>query len=147
MSNTHPDAPKPFPGLGIGTEIAHSSHSETAFALVRSFVTTCSNEHSECKQFGSSGLPTRVIDLGLDQSAVPRLCTGLRGRKEQYIALSHCWGTTRGFITTTGNIEARKLGFELDELPSSFRDAITVTRALGIRYLWIDSLCIMQDDR
>jgi hypothetical protein len=65
----------------------------------------------------------------------------------RYIALSYCWGpqTLKPFATTTSaNIKDRKLGIPLEQLPQTFQDAITITRGLGIRYLWIDALCILQ---
>jgi hypothetical protein len=48
--------------------------------------------------------------------------------------------------TLKENVERRMEGFKLDELPRTFQDAIQVTRELGIKYIWIDSLCIIQDD-
>ncbi|KAF2670488.1 HET-domain-containing protein, partial [Microthyrium microscopicum] len=64
-----------------------------------------------------------------------------------YASLSHCWGTSSHPLTTKATLESRKRGFPVAELAQTFQDAIFVTRALGIRYLWIDSLCICQDDR
>ncbi|KAE8373361.1 heterokaryon incompatibility protein-domain-containing protein [Aspergillus bertholletiae] len=65
----------------------------------------------------------------------------------QYITLSHCWGKRLDFniITTTSNIRSHMREIELDDLPSNFWDAISITRRLGIRYLWIDAICIIQD--
>lgn len=65
---------------------------------------------------------------------------------EQYIYLSHCWGGHQPLKTDVSTIEARKKGINWDELPRTFQDAVVMTRALGIRYLWIDSLCTVQDD-
>ena len=68
----------------------------------------------------------------------------------KYIALSHCWGqdpptkNNPQFCTTDNNITARLEGFSFPKLPKTFRDAVQVTRELGIQYLWIDSLCIIQ---
>jgi hypothetical protein len=63
-----------------------------------------------------------------------------------YVALSHCWGPNLAFVTTNKNLTERKGGIKLEQMPQTFRDAILVTRLMGIRYLWIDSLCILQDD-
>ena len=65
------------------------------------------------------------------------------------MAFSHCWGTSvpgqkPSHCTTSKNIKSRQRGFNLAELPKNFRDAIEVTRQLGIQYIWIDSLCIIQ---
>ncbi|PQE10712.1 heterokaryon incompatibility protein [Rutstroemia sp. NJR-2017a BBW] len=67
----------------------------------------------------------------------------------QYIALSHCWGQLPSnqvppYCTTRQNIEPRRVGFTVADLPRTFQDAIEVTRKLDLQYLWIDSLCILQ---
>ncbi|KAM0806286.1 heterokaryon incompatibility protein-domain-containing protein, partial [Usnea florida] len=62
-----------------------------------------------------------------------------------YMTLSHCWGTLKCLTLTTLNYKDLETGFKLIELPKTFREAIEITRNLGIRYLWIDALCILQD--
>ncbi|KAK8038607.1 hypothetical protein PG993_007018 [Apiospora rasikravindrae] len=62
----------------------------------------------------------------------------------QYIALSHPWGTGPHFCTLPSNLVNHKHGIAVDSLPSTFKDAVIVTRRLGIAYLWIDSICIVQ---
>ncbi|KEZ41640.1 hypothetical protein SAPIO_CDS6954 [Scedosporium apiospermum] len=72
------------------------------------------------------------------------------GRRSRYLALSHCWGAARDHQTLRNNLAARQeQGFELngaDRLPATIADAVHLTRLLGFRYLWVDSLCIVQDD-
>jgi hypothetical protein len=63
-----------------------------------------------------------------------------------YMTLSHCWGIKPVIRTTKATIQSYLTRLPIASLPNTFRDAVTVTRALGIRYLWIDSLCIIQDD-
>jgi hypothetical protein len=65
--------------------------------------------------------------------------------KDEYTALSHCWGGNITPLLTTTTLATFGKSLPYDELPANFRDAITITRELGIRYLWIDSLCILQD--
>jgi len=62
------------------------------------------------------------------------------------MTLSHCWGTHQPVTTTTSNLEERLLSIGLDDLPLTFRHAILLTQRLNIKYIWIDSLCILQDD-
>ena len=62
----------------------------------------------------------------------------------EWIALSHQWGDPPHYSTEPHNLEERKSGMALTDLPATFRDAVEVTRALGRRYLWIDSICIIQ---
>lgn len=91
-------------------------------------------------------LPSRVVDVGAaDGSESPKLLesNGMRGT---YLTLSHCWGSGGAIAKTLmGNLEARKQGIEIESLSANLRDAILTTRRLGFRYLWIDSLCIIQD--
>jgi hypothetical protein len=67
-------------------------------------------------------------------------------RSVKYTTLSHSWGHAR--ILTLTHETASQLYDGIDEnlLALSFRDAINITRKLGIRYIWIDSLCIYQND-
>ncbi len=64
-----------------------------------------------------------------------------------WLSLSHCWGPHCKFTTTSENLHARKESIDFQDLPRTFQDAVKVTRILGFQYLWIDSLCILQDDR
>jgi hypothetical protein len=75
----------------------------------------------------------------------------LRGRG--YVALSHRWGeakpTCREYEPRTlkENFNKRLNGLKIDHLPKTFQDAVLTTQAIGQRFLWIDALCIIQDDR
>jgi hypothetical protein len=68
-----------------------------------------------------------------------------QGESGLYVALSHCWGKSKIPVTDTPNLPERKKGIQFQSLPKTFQDAIVVTRRLGYQYLWIDSLCIVQD--
>lgn len=92
-------------------------------------------------------LPNRVLQLDPSHEDVAFLYQGKENIWEaQYAALSHCWGSSQPFTTTIRNITSRKRGIEIAKMPRTFQDAIFVCRTLGIKYLWIDSLCIIQDD-
>ena len=62
------------------------------------------------------------------------------------MALSYCWGNTNSMLTTKNTFEFRKLGMSAQSMPATLRHAIQVCRRLGVKYLWIDSLCILQGD-
>ena len=68
-------------------------------------------------------------------------------KRFQYATLSHCWGTGPTLTTTKANWQRISSNIPFDALPALFQDAIIITRQLGIRYLWIDSLCIIQDSQ
>lgn len=63
----------------------------------------------------------------------------------KYVALSHCWGKTKTPILKKHMLRTMTLDIDWQRLPKTFQDAILVTRRMGFRYLWIDSLCIIQD--
>jgi hypothetical protein len=83
-------------------------------------------------------LPTRVIDVadGTNKDCI-RLCEK-DGESGTYVCLSYCWGKSPNFTTTKESIESRKTGIDFTKIPKTLQDAIEVTRALGIRYIWID---------
>jgi hypothetical protein len=69
------------------------------------------------------------------------------GRQGEYITLSHCWGTPESQTKTTKKLlEQYELDIPEKSLGQTYKDAVTVTRAFNISYLWIDSLCIVQGD-
>jgi hypothetical protein len=90
-------------------------------------------------------MPTRLIQVNKQL----RLVETREIEASPYVALSHCWGPLqdhRRYCTLKRNVTQRKTRIEFDALPHTFRDAITVTRSLSVNYIWIDSLCIIQDD-
>lgn len=117
---------------------------EASIFTAKSWVQRCVSEHEYCK-VQNHALPTRVIDVG-EHGDDPYLFEA-RGRTAPYVALSHCWGdqSSPPLMTTTSTLQARLTSIAWASLPRSFRDAIFVTRRLGYQYLWIDSLCILQD--
>lgn len=62
------------------------------------------------------------------------------------MTLSYCWGSSVNLRTTKDTLAAHREAIPLDAFPSTLRDAVLATRELGFRYLWIDALCIVQDD-
>jgi len=95
-------------------------------------------------QIENATLPTRVLDVGIEGEGSVRLYETSPQETGEYIALSHRWGVQSHFCTFSSNLSEYKLGIPLGCLPATFRDAVLTTRALGFRYLWIDSICIIQ---
>ena len=128
-------------------EIIGDSSSPAALALVKKWILDCEINHgSGCKQKKPSLLPTRVLDVGSSDEEFSIRLYETSNETARYICLSHCWGGANLFKTETESLLARTQQIDWNDLPKTFQDAITMTRALGIRYLWIDSLCIIQDD-
>ncbi|TGO39358.1 hypothetical protein BHYA_0055g00100 [Botrytis hyacinthi] len=119
--------------------------SETNFSIARNWIKTCSEDHDECPDMDEKPLPTRVINVGSDKPVLVSTnhCMG------KFVALSHCWGGSVGEKArlTVENFELFKGKIPMSDLPANFEDAILITRSLGLEYLWIDCLCIIQDSR
>lgn len=114
---------------------------------LKEWIATCDSKHQRCRSEQVPQLPARIIDIGSVSSPHNvNLVETSDGDRAPYIALSHCWGKSNSFITTKDNIEQMKKVIPIEKAPATFQHAIAVSRALGIRYLWIDSLCIIQGD-
>jgi hypothetical protein len=115
------------------------------------WLTKCITEHTKCREqhAKTAWLPTRLIDVGLPTSSQqPRLVLTSeleRASNSSYVTLSHRWASSHVVKLECSNIDSFRQCLPLNHLSATFLDAITVTRALGVRYLWIDSLCILQD--
>ena len=117
---------------------------------MRHWVNDCDENHGRCHENYPAYCPTRLLDLvRFWSSGDVVLVEGVEPPEGSipYTTLSHCWGTpqSRPLITTLENLASRKERIHFDELPLTFQDAVTTTRKLKIPYLWIDSLCIIQD--
>lgn len=132
----------------IGLPRLPEAGSPTHFKLIREWLRVCDDTH-QCRPTNSF-LPTRVVDVGKDNASSPvRLYSSKQGEAERYAALSHRWearNELETFCLFRSNIEELHSNIDFNKLPKTFQDAIIVTRALDIQFLWIDSLCIIQDD-
>jgi len=128
--------------------------SQESLAVARSWLEACVERHgSACSPpaVADGWLPTRLLEVvpGADKIYLRlRETTVLLPREDsRYVALSHCWGQGgTPFTTTHQTLSLRMDGIDINALPQTFRDSVTLTERLGLRYLWIDSLCIIQDD-
>lgn len=120
--------------------------------IIRQWLHYCDSSHcdSTCKpplqisSLSNLKMPTRVIDVGKTGDRIVRLIETKSSNEGEWVALSHQWGTQGHFCTTPENKQQHLQGIDYEALPATFRDAVVVTRALGIPYLWIDSVCIVQ---
>jgi hypothetical protein len=140
------DSSSPWPTLGTSSEVPPQLDLATCIKFIGSQIGSCDKSHNLCRP-ATPNLPSRVLYIGSGEPpSLVRLMQGL-GLKHPYVALSHCWGKGEGILTTTTyTIEERCREITWSSLPKTFQDAISITRALEIEYLWIDSLCIIQDD-
>ncbi|KAE8357594.1 heterokaryon incompatibility protein-domain-containing protein [Aspergillus caelatus] len=113
-------------------------------ALFKRWKETCQEIHgAKCSQIfkGTPNIRPRVID-------VERRCLTLAEENDQWVCLSYVWGRAKTLRLLKENIQAFSQPGSLspDVLPNITEDALQVTKGLGERYLWVDSLCIVQDD-
>ncbi|CZR62676.1 uncharacterized protein PAC_12573 [Phialocephala subalpina] len=135
--------------IGISRAVATELDLDRCLELAREWMKKCDTEHNLCGRPISSRLPTRVIDVGPDATSdTVYLRETTESNRDLYMSLSHCWGKEQIITTTTSTLLARKASInlsELSELSENFRDAVMIARYFGIRYLWIDSLCLYLD--
>ena len=115
--------------------------------LLSTWLIQCAITHHTCQaETRDDWLPSRVLDVGFLSDANVRLIIDTNTvPKARYFTLSHAWGSGPTYKLTQSNLARLQAGIPLSELPQTFRDAVQVTRSLNTRYLWIDSLCIIQD--
>ena len=122
--------------------------SSASLARIKAWLDICTSSHPACARADSQPppLPTRVIAVGTKKSSKCYLVCGNK-KNGYYATLSHCWGDpkNRPLSTTDWTLSCRKRGIEDESLPKTFRHAVQVCRELGIEYIWIDSLCIIQE--
>ncbi|KAK4450768.1 het domain-protein [Podospora aff. communis PSN243] len=142
------DPPSPRATVGRGHHITSDGLSDSCVSLLRSWLALCTSsqgKHIRCAAHSSTVLPTRLIHVGT-ATQDSRLYITQPHEEVHYAALSHCWCGIAPVRTLISNIEDHLLSLPLLSLPRTFADAIAVTRALGLQFPWIDSLCIVQDD-
>ena len=122
------------------------------FDLIRSWLSQC-ELHQVCTKTPNhateSPLPTRLIDVNPgSKPGTPRLVLSAdlgEATDCRYTALSHCWGV-QGKVPKTLRDTLIQHQERITGLSKTFEDAVEVTRQIGVRYLWTDSLCILQDE-
>lgn len=126
--------------------------SSRAFKVARGWMDECAEKHS-CSTSTENApfLPRRLIDVSIPDTTDTLQLYETAGKTSSisYCTLSYCWGAPTKHTqdpTTTLNLQQRLLGFSLRQLPQTIQDAVFVTQALGVQYLWVDALCIVQDD-
>ena len=129
-----------------GRPVEEDASSSKTIRRAAEWLRSCAEQHSDCHNDLVS-LPARILDLQpTSEPNIISLCEPL-GALGHYAALSHCWGQTGYFTTMKASLQTHASGINVADLPRTFQDAVLWVRQLGMRYLWIDSLCICQDDK
>ncbi|KAM7205869.1 Heterokaryon incompatibility protein (HET) domain containing protein [Rhypophila sp. PSN 637] len=126
-----PDVPAAYPAIGCASHVPERIALERAVDLAREWMSSESSTLWRAFDWSTRSLMEAV-------------------EVEPYLTLSHCWGSRKSaellLKTRQHNIRQHHQQIPWADIPPLFRDAISLVRALGYRYIWIDSLCIIQDD-
>ncbi len=136
----------PSPRLRMLPQISGKTSSAEAVEWAQMAYLACILFH-DCQGRDKPLLPTRILDVGRRGGSQDIKLHITRGERERYFCLSHCWGTAQPLTTTRETLDEHRGNIPWSQLPRTFQEAVTFTREMGVRYLWIDSLCIIQDDR
>ncbi|KAI6378753.1 hypothetical protein MCOR25_002171 [Pyricularia grisea] len=131
-----------------------STFTEPSKNIAGAWIQDCIANHESCSKPQSVAecwLPTRLIDVGDEESNTVRVVTTAEETRfadspAQYATLSHCWGDAKFLKLYRSNLSHLHNGIPLTDLAKTFQEAIRVCHHFKIRYIWIDSLCIIQDE-
>lgn len=130
--------------------------------LVKDWLSQCREGHTKCNLFArhtASGTPGRSSrNIGQGTNRPTRVLDVSNGQLKlrcdlqydfEYLTLSHMWGTdpSHQLRLNLDTLEEFQEKIPVEKLSKIFKEAIRITRALGFSYIWIDSLCIIQDSR
>jgi hypothetical protein len=134
-------------------EMEPFTDSPKTWAIVDRWIQDCLENHEHCNEHSQLGyLPTRL--LAIDPNTMPQTFK-LVSKSEcapgsRYTTLSHCWGTKKPveekLCLLKSTFDDLCKDHPIHILPKTFRDAISVALRYNIQYIWIDSLCIYQDN-
>jgi len=120
------------------------TNSPATLQQVQRWLESCRESHTKCRAQGLDTMPTRLIEIC--PSSIRLNHTRKFSERPAYLTLSHCWGGLNLFNLTTDSLEQMQEQIPFERLCQTFQDAIHITRQLGFKYIWIDSLCIIQDN-
>lgn len=138
--------PSPETGLVVSPVSELESELDRKASAIRSYLLHCrsSTEHLGCKP--EEFVPLRLVTVGMDGKP-PRLVTSRDlPSSVEYTTLSHCWGDQRPLCTTKKSLDELSVEIPSTSIPKTYFEAMRITKICGISYIWIDALCIVQDD-
>lgn len=129
--------------------------SPQSISRIKHWLDDCTANHPSCKRAMSSdsisnttSLPTRILDVANYPKTICLIITAKKKvQKAKHVALSYCWGGVAQIKTTRVTLERHQKSIPCESLPQTIQDAAWITRKLGLRFLWVDCLCILQEDR
>ncbi|KAJ4986559.1 heterokaryon incompatibility protein [Stagonosporopsis vannaccii] len=132
----------PFPVTS--SEVCLDTDSFIMTSRIQEWIDTCIKDHVNCiaSALKKGFVPKRLIQIDPHSCRLVSPTSPVR-----YAALSYCWGLIQQPSTKKINVDVRYDDLPSHQLPQTIKDAITISRLMGLHYLWIDSICIIQDDR
>jgi hypothetical protein len=137
--------------IQISSPQLSSIRSFAVFEILRQWLHDCDFNHPRCDRDpdvhgpAQTELPTRLVEIGAQSSSTIRVVHPKEA--VQYAAVSYRWGNVSQYLnyqTTRETIAEKEKGIALASLPALLQNAIEVAREIGMRYIWIDALCIVQ---
>lgn len=135
----------------LSKRVQPSTDSFETLNMIHYWLRECETTHMRCAQRRverSRQTPTRLLQVQPFKSS-PKVYLRQAAqipKDARYTTLSHCWGQYMPFKLETNTMQECLDGINVDRFPPTFQQAIMLTKSLGIEYIWIDSLCIIQDD-
>lgn len=122
---------------------------EAKIDKIKDWLSFCDNWHPTCTRAERLLLPLRLIDLAPGSDVSARLVSihDIASTPPAYAALSYCWGTAQTLRTTRATVRRFLTSLPVNRVPPTISEAFTLTKQLGLRYIWVDALCIIQDDQ
>ncbi len=128
---------------------SRSTNSEETWTTIKTWLSLCDASHTKCQTPKTDGrpqwFPSRLLEAFGSLSHVRLLTRDEAAVGATYATLSHRWSATEPITLTTKNVDEFRKGIPMSSLPQTFQDSFLAAKGLGVRYLWIDSLCIVQD--
>lgn len=141
-----------FPDNTLKSALSPGSRRTPWIELAKNWLSEC-RAHHKCQKDPILGhrtvLPTRLLRVDCTTAGLSlRLCYGWdMDDMTKYLTLSHRWESAAEVTLTKENHDDFLQGIPYASLSNTFQDVLRITLQLGFKHLWIDSLCIIQNDQ
>ncbi|KAL6890521.1 HET domain-containing protein [Trichoderma evansii] len=132
--------------------LGQETPSAAVLNMISLWLDTCGENHPECQIHTankSQYFPARLINIQSTDSVrvvdTRTIAAEIQASTFKYATLSHCWGSIHEPQLNKVTESTLKQGISVDKLPRLYHDVVILARHLQLRYVWIDSLCILQD--
>ena len=129
----------------LRTCLPSNSRSPELLNLTKRWLNVCQTSHKACREdVKTTWYPTKLLRVTSKPSGARLVVTKGQHMQGGYATLSHCWGSKPIVRLVCANLVQFQQEIDATALPKTFQDAISLCRSFGLRYIWIDSLCIVR---